>query len=123
VEERKDGGLDRRDFLRKAAIGGAAAVWAAPVINTIAATPAFAQTQGSREVQNCYRGGCVSACMDCDGCSTPCRSEQCDGAGSPCATYCSGPGGVCCNSQLCDPSKFHCRLKNPAVFTGSLVGC
>jgi hypothetical protein len=40
-------GIGRRRFLRKAAVAGAAAAWATPVVNTITASPAFAQVGGS----------------------------------------------------------------------------
>lgn len=35
--------IDRRQFLRRAAVAGAAAAWTAPVVKTIVGTPAFAQ--------------------------------------------------------------------------------
>ena len=35
-------GFDRRQFLRRAAVAGAAAAWATPVVKTIVGTPAFA---------------------------------------------------------------------------------
>jgi anaerobic selenocysteine-containing dehydrogenase len=40
-------GLPRRDFLKRAAITGVGAAWAAPVIQTVAATKAFAHDIGS----------------------------------------------------------------------------
>jgi hypothetical protein len=36
-------GIDRRQFLRRAAVTGAVAAWSAPVVKTITGTPAFAQ--------------------------------------------------------------------------------
>lgn len=35
-------GIDRRQFLRRAAVAGAAAAWTAPVVKTVVGTPAFA---------------------------------------------------------------------------------
>jgi hypothetical protein len=42
----EDKELDRRRFLRKAALTGLAA-WSAPVLSTVSATPAFGQSLGS----------------------------------------------------------------------------
>jgi hypothetical protein len=41
TETERDG-FDRRQFLRRAAVAGAAAAWAAPVVKTVVGTPAFA---------------------------------------------------------------------------------
>ncbi|HEY9379578.1 MAG TPA: twin-arginine translocation signal domain-containing protein [Jiangellaceae bacterium] len=41
--EKERDGFDRRQFLRRAAVAGAAAAWAAPVIKTVVGTPAFAK--------------------------------------------------------------------------------
>ena len=40
-------GLPRRDFLKKAAVTGVGVAWAAPVIQTVAATKAYAHDMGS----------------------------------------------------------------------------
>ncbi len=40
-------GLPRRDFLKKAAATGVGVAWAAPVIQTVAATKAYANGMGS----------------------------------------------------------------------------
>ena len=40
--EKERDGFDRRQFLRRAAVAGAAAAWAAPVVKTVVGTPAFA---------------------------------------------------------------------------------
>jgi len=85
-DERKS--VDRREFLRKAAITGAAAAWAAPVIQTVAATPAFAQTAGTPAV--CDHSACVAACN---------TNETCRGEKSPIST---GPG----SGNLCE---YRCR--------------
>src|SRR4029077_5523500 len=42
TEEKERDGFDRRQFLRRAAVAGAAAAWAAPVVKTVVGTPAFA---------------------------------------------------------------------------------
>ena len=90
-DERKS--VDRREFLRKAAITGAAAAWAAPVIQTVAATPAFAQTAGTPAV--CDHSACVAACntnSDCRGQPSP------DGSGNLCEYRCRNfcpPGSPC----------------------------
>lgn len=132
MAETKRRELNRRDFLRRAAITGAAAAWAAPVINTVAATPAFAQTNGTPVVVDCFHSSDVpgQGCMEA--CTQSCTGEQCNGFGGPpgevqgpCAVYCDNrPGNRCCNSQLCDPSKFECESGDEAAtYTGSLVGC
>jgi hypothetical protein len=43
VSENKAKQIDRRQFMRRAAVAGAAAAWTAPVVKTIVGTPAFAQ--------------------------------------------------------------------------------
>ena len=104
-DERKS--VDRREFLRKAAITGAAAAWAAPVIQTVAATPAFAQTAGTPAV--CDHSACVAACntnADCRGQKSPISNGPGSGnlceyncrnlcpPGSPCSAACTA-AGVC----------------------------
>ena len=130
MEEIEPRGLKRREFLRRAAIAGAAA-WAAPVVRTMAATPAFASTQGTPQ-QGCFHSNhdpaqsCMDACT-----STGCTGNQCDGFGcgpngcGPCATYCgTSPGNQCCNSGLCNPGNFHCNPGDThATYSGPLSGC
>jgi hypothetical protein len=139
-------GLDRREFLRRAAITGAV-VWAAPVVQTVAATPAYAQERGTPVEEDCFHSvggqdgeGCMGACTSvCDrpggpgGGGNACDGtdpDQCNPLGQgPCQTFCpSGQGGdnPCCNPGLCDPANFTCvRVANCtiAAYTGSLVGC
>jgi hypothetical protein len=135
VGDTDDRELKRRDFLRRAAVTGAAAAWAAPVIQTVAATPAFAQTQGSPPGDGgCFHstgtnGGCMPACADLAGCG----GNQCGGnnphtANGPCTSYCApgqGGGNPCCNPGLCDPANFRCSpdQNGVATYTGSLAGC
>ncbi len=133
-------GFNRRDFLRRAAATTAAAAWAAPVIQTIAATPAHAQTLGTPVPQDCFHsvGGTGEGCMGaCTG--SGCTGNSCDGVDpdpnnplgqGPCQFYCpSGQGGdnPCCNPGLCDTSNFVCHNEGTetefAEYTGSLVGC
>jgi hypothetical protein len=131
LDGREGNGIERREFLRKAALTGAIAAWATPVVQTIAATPAFAQTAGSQRAA-CFHSNtdasqsCMDACT-----STGCSGDQCDGFGGgghihgPCSVHCAiRPGNVCCNSGLCDPSNFHCSdSTSPATYSGPLTGC
>jgi hypothetical protein len=93
VDEKK--ALDRRDFLRKAAITGAAAAWAAPVISTVAASPAFAQTAGTPGP--CDHSACVAACNT----NSTCRGQDSpDGSGNLCEFRCRNlcPPGTPCSA-------------------------
>ena len=146
-KDRKE--LDRRTFLRRAAVTGLVTAWAAPAVQSIAATPAFAMTVGQTPVpEDCFKstgttGGCMGACTAsgcsgnaCDGMDPdPCNPHY--GGEGPCQYLCpSGPGGEnpCCNPGLCDPQWFtcldvpNCERANPptvqiAVYSGPLVGC
>ena len=64
-EEKK--GMDRRQFIRRAAVTTAAAAWAAPVIQTVTASPAFAGTP-----EECDHSGCIGACGDTAGGNANC---------------------------------------------------
>ncbi|TMK22396.1 MAG: twin-arginine translocation signal domain-containing protein [Actinobacteria bacterium] len=121
--------FDRREFLRKAAITGATAAWAVPVIQTVAATPAFAQTAGTPcppggcgQSSGC-NGGCMPACSDGAGCG----GNQCgQNTNGPCWVWCHNPGNgnICCNVGLCNPANFTCSNSGgAATYTGSLAGC
>ena len=93
MDEKK--GLDRRDFLRKAAVTGAAAAWAAPVIQTVAASPAFAQTAGTPAP--CDHSACVAACNT----NPACRGQPSpDGSGNLCEYRCRNlcPPGTPCSA-------------------------
>jgi hypothetical protein len=148
-KDRKE--IDRRTFLRRAALTGAATAWVAPVVQSIAATPAFAQTVGGTPVpEDCFHSnggrtgtGCMGACT-----AAGCTGEACDGTDpdpcnpnyggeGPCQYLCpSGQGGgnPCCNPGLCDPRNFQCltvrncerhgpKYVQIAVYTGLLSGC
>jgi hypothetical protein len=125
--------LNRRDFLRRAAMTTAAAAWAAPVIQTVAATPAFAQEQGTPPPppgDGCAHstgpnGGCMGAC------ASVCGGNQCGGQGNrnqaagPCTVYCppgSGNENPCANPGLCEPGNFVCSpdQQGVATYTGPL---
>lgn len=142
--------LNRRAFLRRAALTGVATAWVAPVVQSIAATPAFAQTVGATPVvEDCFHSSGGSNDTGCMGaCTTVCTGEACDGldpdpcnphygGDGPCAYLCKpGQGGSnpCCNPGLCLASNFTC-LTVPncestggptvkiAVYSGPLVGC
>lgn len=134
-------GLERRKFLKRAAITGAM-VWSVPIVSTLNASPAFAQagtpppnTTGTtapptfcgHSVSVPDTGGCMGACTDP---STGCNGNQCDGFGtqdaSPCDIGCPQAGGdnPCCNPGLCDASNFHCEPGDvDASYCGPTVGC
>lgn len=118
TDDHDDKGMDRRQFLRRAAVTTAVAAWAVPVIETVAATPAFAQTQGTPPQGECghstgLNGGCMGAC------GSVCGGDQCGGSSNPsgtqvegpCTTYCrpgQGNDNPCANVGLCDPANFVC---------------
>jgi hypothetical protein len=110
MSERKS--VDRREFLRRAAITGAAAAWAVPAVQTVAATPAFAQTNGTPAVSD--HSACVSACNEAgNGC----------GGGGVCENQCRElcpPGGTCCNPALTQESGW---TANCEPQQSSLAGC
>ena len=128
-------GLNRRQFIRRAAVTTAAAAWAAPVIQTVAASPAFAGTNGTPAPGGCFHSNDADpsqSCMDACTSAANCSGEVCDGFGGspgevqgPCAVYCNGsPGNVCCNPGLCNSANFQCTPGvDPAVYTGDLTGC
>ena len=116
-------GIQRRDFLRKAAATGVAAAWAAPLVNTVAATPAFAQAGATPSQGGCFHslgtnGGCMGACQGV-------CPNQCGGQTGPCTVRCKGTNNnECCNTGLCEPNNFTCSTSGgDATYTGSLVGC
>jgi hypothetical protein len=102
-EERNE--VNRREFLRKAAITGAVA-WAIPVVQSVAATPAYAFHNGTPHPcphstpdipeQSCM-GTCKVVCGTGTGCSAQCQPQ--------------------CSAGLCDPNTCdqRCWRDNPAV--------
>ena len=121
-DERK--GMDRRTFLRRAAVTGAAAAWATPVIQTITARPAFAAAGSAVEcthstspwftggTQQASTGGCMEACHNATGCATP--SADVNPNSDPCGQVCDAacPNGansndrVCCDGSFCDSNNW-----------------
>jgi hypothetical protein len=103
-EEEVKGGLNRRQFIRRAAVTGAAVAWAVPVIQTVTASPASAQTLGDFSACNgacngtANKGTCTGVTGGTFAPNTGCQSI--------CAALCGGPGGICCTPDALDPSKF-----------------
>jgi|ERR671925_2044620 hypothetical protein len=94
--------LNRRDFLRKAAITGAVA-WSLPVIQSVAASPAYAQTACTpnacqHSLGGLSGGGCMSACQGSGNCGGSCNAF--------CRPACDCPGNFCPCSRLCDPAQW-----------------
>lgn len=112
-------GLNRRDFIRRAAATTAAAVWAAPIVQTVAATPAYAQSQGSPAPG----GGCFKKADAAEGkmagCIDTCHSSGCQQPNEECATICYG---VCnlpenaCPDEYCDPTCWACDELGKQLF-------
>lgn len=125
-------GMRRREFLRKAAVTTVTAAWAAPLIKTVAATPAFASTQGTPPPGDCFHsegpnGGCMGAC------GGKCTGDQCGGFDNPSGTQQAGPCTVhcppgqgsdnpCLNTGFCDPNNFVCspEMHGVATYVGPL---
>ncbi len=127
-------GIDRRDFLRKAALTGAAAAWAAPVIQTVVARPAFAQTGSPSEcrhsvgpwftngVQRNAAGGCMEACHHAT-LGTIGTHPSTWANGDPCMQVCGAacPNGpqsddrVCCDGSFCESTNYVRENQHPGV--------
>jgi hypothetical protein len=124
-------GLDRREFLRRAAVTTAAAAWAAPVIQTVSASPAFAQTNGTPQPDNCFHSisrdegklnGCQNTCKLRDTGSDeelgtiPVGEQVCgppDGACNViCSEACTGPENSC-PPEYCDLACWGCNGTDP----------
>ena len=120
-EERNE--VNRREFLRKAAITGAVA-WALPVVQSVAASPAYAQTACSpRACQHSLGGssgqGCMGACQGSgQGCGAACN-QFCGAAGGPCDC----PGNFCKCTAVCVTANWNnCVYQGPAC-TGPCPAC
>jgi hypothetical protein len=115
-------GLNRREFMRRAALTGAAAAWAAPVIQTVAASPAYATTPV--DWSDCV-GGCNAAGPGCppSGADAPAlNNTACE---TVCTDLCGGPGGICCNSAVINSNNW-CSTSGTnsvACYFGPLGGC
>jgi hypothetical protein len=99
--------LNRREFLRKAAITGAVA-WAVPVIQSVAATPAYAQITGTACVHSPIGAGNPS----CKGACGAKAQQQCGkDCGGGCEVHCArcqtGQGNVCPSPDFCNPACFN----------------
>lgn len=144
-EERK--GMDRRTFLRRAAVTGAAAAWAAPVVQTITAGPAWAtngtpggfcgHSTGAVAGQDC-NGGCMAACAIACGRDPDCVGDpECTGTASAaadpecqvlCDALCPVSRGEtecreCCDPSVCSPSAFECVGGSGASYIGTAAAC
>lgn len=105
--------LNRREFLRKAAITGAVA-WAIPVVQSVAATPAYANHTGTpQDCQHSIGGdsgeGCMGACQASSpgGCGPLCQQE--------CGPACDCPGNFCPCDEICDVQFWtNCDYTGPA---------
>jgi hypothetical protein len=109
MDKDRDKGMDRREFIRKAAITGAVA-WAVPVIQTVGATPAYAGN-GTVLCQHSIGGdtgdGCQGACQASDGCGNDCNDI--------CGPTCDCPGRFCPCDEICDSANWeNCEYVGPA---------
>ena len=107
MADEKREGLNRREFLRKAAITGAVA-WAVPVIQSVAATPAYAFHQGTEHP-------CPHSTPDASGesCQGTCKAA-CGGGGAGCTAptselqQCADCSADVCPTCYCDPACWSC---------------
>jgi hypothetical protein len=111
--------LNRRDFIRRAAATTAAAVWAAPIVQTVAATPAYAQSQGSPAPG----GGCFKkadpAAGKLSGCIDTCHGAGCAQPNEECASICYGACSLpeeACPDEFCDSSCWACDDAGKQLF-------
>jgi len=119
-------GLDRRAFLKKAAVTGAAVAWAAPVIQTIGASPAFAAGGTGGDQWSICVGACNSAPAKCPP-SDPIEDPQNTGCQVICTQLCGNPNQnlPCCNANAMS-SAYFCSVGgniHGACYFGSLAGC
>jgi hypothetical protein len=119
MDKDQDKGMNRREFIRKAAITGAVA-WAVPAIQTVAATPAYAQTSGTACVHspNENAPNCKDACAVRG--QAECGKECGGGCESICADCIQGGGNVCPSPDYCNPACFDvtsCSGSCTVVFT------
>jgi len=92
-------GFNRRQFLRRAAVTTATAAWAAPVIQTIAARPAYAGTPVV-----CDHSGCIGACAT-SGDTATCGGPPGQVCMAACGQFgCGGGGQICSDPAVCDPA-------------------
>jgi hypothetical protein len=139
LEDEIKKGMDRRTFLRRAAITGAAAAWATPIVQTVTARPAFASgtpaecghsfgqavgTCADRADEGCM-GACQQACHP-ENCETLTASEgECN---EVCGQLCPNRHSddpvrnqTCCDAEVCNASKWTC-VEGQACYIGALGG-
>ena len=122
-------GLDRRAFLRKAALTGATVAWATPVVQTVAVTPAFASPRPPPPPPADW-SACVGACQEAPNACPPGHptwDPQNTGCQVICTMLCGDPnqGLPCCNSDVLQVD-FWCSItgrSHGACYFGSLSGC
>jgi hypothetical protein len=95
MAENDTNGLNRREFLRKAAITGAVA-WAVPVVQSISATPAYAQGTPFCDHSLCVNNCIQARCVGLTGAARAACNAQCQ---SHCMTAC--PPGSQCDPSVC----------------------
>jgi hypothetical protein len=106
--ENEKRGMDRRTFLRRAAATTAAAAWAAPLIQSVAASPAYAGTP-----QVCDHSACIGACAASGNAST-CGGPPGTVCADACGQFgCSEGGQICSTTAACVPGNW-----TSCVFTG-----
>lgn len=141
-------GLDRRAFLRRAALTGATVAWVAPVVQTIGINPAFAAASppfcghsvGGVTGEGC-KGAIAAACTGGnyiggpgpdapppDHCDKPCGANE-----QICCRACppgQGNDNPCCSAAFCDPKSFTCAGapngkpgQGPVCFIAAAGGC
>lgn len=119
MDKDQDKGMNRREFIRKAAITGAVA-WAVPAIQTVAATPAYADHSpasptptvcehsphsNESEVNPCLGSGddCMSTCK------CKCIQQTGQDQGGECAAVCNpNCARGTCPPQYCNPGCWDC---------------
>jgi len=118
ADETENKGMNRRDFVRKAAITGAVAAWAVPVIQTVSATPAFATTNGSPPPGGCWHSiepGKPNGCME----TCKAKDDICGPPDGVCAEICNAGCTLpenACPPNYCNINCWQCVGTNP-VFT------
>jgi len=118
-------GLNRREFLRKAAITGTIA-WAIPVVQSVAATPAYAQTLSPGCPKSDDPAGSGGSCTGT--CHAVCQANT--DPPTECGTSCAGVcDSVCvpsigCPPYACNPGCWSCTgSPGTSNCTASLQPC
>lgn len=113
--------VERREFLRRAAATGVAAAWAAPIVQTVAATPAFASHQGTPHA--CQHSLCVAAFNEAADAQGRSECKQMGGGQNFCDSRCPivpGTDRACNCDNLCDSSQY---TFSPDSCTPTVAGC